>query len=69
MIVTCFLSCKRPALLEFHVGKNDVRHRALDTVHIPQTDGKGAGVVNLCDILDPFITDVLIGAAMEGGVL
>ena len=52
-------------LLERHVVENDVGHRSRDAVHIPKPDGKGAAVVKLCDILNPILADVSVGAAAE----
>ena len=54
-----------PPLLERHVVENDVRHRSRNAVHIPRPDRKGAAVVKLCDILNPIIADVSVGAAVE----
>ena len=54
-----------PPLLERHVVENDVGHRSRNAVHIPKPDGKGAAVVKLCDILNPILADVSVGAAVE----
>ena len=54
-----------PPLLERHVVENDVGHRSRNAVHIPKPDGKGAAVVKLCDILNPILADVSVGAAAE----
>lgn len=54
-----------PPLLERHVVENDVGRRSRNAVHIPRPDGKGAAVVMLCDILNPILADVSVGAAVE----
>ena len=54
-----------PPLLERHVVENDVGRRSRNAVHIPKPDRKVTAVVKLCDILNPIIADVSVGAAAE----
>ena len=54
-----------PPLLERHVVENEVGHRSRDAVHIPKPDGKGAAVVKLRDILNPFVADVLTSRRLQ----